>query len=135
METKPTIWPIYLLGTIFLAIGGGLLAMFMFVDSVGFFSSPSQASAVTLPLLAGAAAFRAGVAERARARAGGERPAMEARGRRLTPAPLGPPPRIGDDPFRDPPGRPPIVVERHGTAPITAPIVPGDPRDRPKLLT
>ncbi len=45
-----------------------------------------------------------------------------------------PPPRIGDDPFREPPGPRPIVVERFvKTAPT--PIVPGDPDDKPKLLT
>jgi hypothetical protein len=49
--------------------------------------------------------------------------------------PLPPPPRIGDDPFRDPPAAPPIVVHRPPTAPTEAPIVPGDPSDKPKLLT
>jgi hypothetical protein len=113
-----------------------LLAMFLFVDASSFASSPGAAAAVTLPMLAGAAAFRAGFAERARERGGTTRAARGAR--RPTsapPPPLGPPPRIGDDPFRDPPGRPPIVVERHPRAPITAPIVPGDPSDRPKLLS
>ncbi len=45
-----------------------------------------------------------------------------------------PPPRIGDDPFRDPPGPRPIVVERF-VKPAPAPIVPGDPDDKPTLLT
>ncbi len=135
MASKSTIWPIYVLGALFVAIGVGLAVMFMFIDNVGFFSSPMEVTVVTAALLAGSAAIRAGLAERTRVHAGGEARGARARERRLTSAPLEPPPRIGDDPFRDPPGRPPIVVERHGTAPITAPIVPGDPSDRPRLLT
>lgn len=50
-------------------------------------------------------------------------------------APLPSPPRLGDDPFRDPPAAPPIIVHRPPTAPAAAPIVPGDPDDKPKLLT
>jgi hypothetical protein len=45
------------------------------------------------------------------------------------------PPRLGDDPFRDPPAPPPIVVHRPPTAPLVAKVVPGDPDDKPKLLT
>ncbi|MBC7978549.1 MAG: hypothetical protein H7138_26485 [Myxococcales bacterium] len=124
-----------MLGALFVAIGVGLAVMFMFGDSVGFFSSPMEVAGVTAALLAGSVAIRTGLAERARLRACGETREPAARERPLTSAPLGPPPRIGDDPFRDPPGRPPIVVERHGMAPITAPIVPGDPSDRPRVLT
>lgn len=50
-------------------------------------------------------------------------------------APLLAPPRIGDDPFRDPPAPPPIVVQRPPTAVAAATVVPGDPDDKPKLLT
>ena len=49
-------------------------------------------------------------------------------------APLPSPPRLGDDPFREPP-RLHIAVVRHETQPAAAPIVPGDPDDKPKLLT
>ena len=50
-------------------------------------------------------------------------------------APLPPPPRLGDDPFRDPPAPSPIVVQRPPTAPAAAPIAAsGDPDDKPKLL-
>jgi hypothetical protein len=49
--------------------------------------------------------------------------------------PLPKPPRLGDDPFRDPPAAPPIIVHRPPTAPAAVPIVPGDPDDKPKLLT
>ncbi len=50
-------------------------------------------------------------------------------------APLPTPPRLGDDPFREPPAPPPIVVQRPPTAPSAVPVVPGDPDDKPKLLT
>jgi hypothetical protein len=50
-------------------------------------------------------------------------------------APLPSPPRLGDDPFRNPPAPPPIVVHRPPTAPLDAKVVPGDPDDKPKLLT
>jgi hypothetical protein len=50
-------------------------------------------------------------------------------------APLPTPPRLGDDPFRDPPAPPPIVVHRPPTAPVAVKVVPGDPDDKPKLLT
>ena len=50
-------------------------------------------------------------------------------------APLPPPPRLGDDPFRDPPAPAPIIVQRPPTAPSAAPIAAsGDPDDKPKLL-
>ena len=44
------------------------------------------------------------------------------------------PPRIGDDPFRDPPAAPPIVVERPRSEPAAAPIAAGNPDDKPKFL-
>jgi hypothetical protein len=50
-------------------------------------------------------------------------------------APTPSPPRIGDDPFRNPPAPPPIVVHRPPTAPALVKVVPGDPDDKPKLLT
>ncbi len=63
--------------------------------------------------------------------------AQPVEGTRSTPVgpPLPSPPRLGDDPFRDPPRRPIIVAER--TVKPVAPIqvVPGDPDDKPKLLT
>jgi hypothetical protein len=51
-------------------------------------------------------------------------------------APVTPPPRLGDDPFRDPPAPAPIVVQRPPTAPAAAPMAAsaGDPDDKPKLL-
>lgn len=50
-------------------------------------------------------------------------------------APLPPAPRLGDDPFRDPPAPAPIVVQRPPTAPAAVPIAAsGDPDDKPKLL-
>jgi hypothetical protein len=65
----------------------------------------------------------------------------EARGRRPAPAaaPVAPPrpspPRLGNDPFRDPP-RAPVVVAQQTAAPATpTKIVAGDPADKPKLLT
>ena len=50
-------------------------------------------------------------------------------------AQLPPPPRLGDDPFRDPPAPPPIVVHRPPTAPMVVKVVPGDPDDKPKILS
>lgn len=50
-------------------------------------------------------------------------------------APLPPPPRLGDDPFREPPAPPPIIVSRPAAAPAAPKVVPGDPDDKPKLLT
>lgn len=50
-------------------------------------------------------------------------------------APLPPAPRLGDDPFRDPPAPAPIVVQRAPSAPAAAPMAAsGDPDDKPKLL-
>jgi hypothetical protein len=51
-------------------------------------------------------------------------------------ASLPPPPRIGDDPFRNPPAPAPIVVHRPPTAPAAPPMAAasGDPDDKPKLL-
>ncbi|MBL9019519.1 MAG: hypothetical protein JNL83_35345 [Myxococcales bacterium] len=53
----------------------------------------------------------------------------------LPSGPLPPAPRLGDDPFRDPPAPAPIVVQRP-TAPSAAPMAAtsGDPGDKPKLL-
>jgi hypothetical protein len=48
--------------------------------------------------------------------------------------PLPTPPRIGDDPFRNPPHTP-LVIERPETKASTPPVVAGDPDDGPKILT
>jgi len=49
--------------------------------------------------------------------------------------PLPPPPRLGNDPFREPPAPAPIVVQRPPTAPAAAPMAAAaDPDDKPKLL-
>ena len=48
---------------------------------------------------------------------------------------LGSPPRLGDDPFRDPPGPAPIVIIAPRRRPTATPITSGDPDDKPKLLT
>jgi hypothetical protein len=48
--------------------------------------------------------------------------------------PLPSPPRIGGDPFRNPPYLP-IVVERSAAKQASTPVVAGDPEDKPKILT
>ena len=55
------------------------------------------------------------------------------------PPPRPPPPRIGDDPFRDPPGPKPIVVQKAeiASAPVpraSTPAVSSDAGDGPKFL-
>lgn len=129
--TKPTIWPIYVIGVVCLAVAATLAVVFAWGDPVGFVTSPAQDAAVALPLLAALAAFRAGRDERRRHRAE-TAPAAPVRRRRSEP--IAPLPRLGDDPFRELPAAPPVVVERPGVV-VQAPIVPGDPQDRPKLLT
>ena len=57
------------------------------------------------------------------------------RERPLTEPVLPPPPNVETDPFRAPPQPRPIVVVRHESQPAPTPIVPGDPDDKPKLLT
>jgi hypothetical protein len=54
-------------------------------------------------------------------------------------APLPPPPRLGDDPFRDPPGPKPIIVQKAEIAAAPAPrastpAVTSDSTDGPKFL-
>lgn len=53
--------------------------------------------------------------------------------------PLPPPPRLGGDPFRDPPAKPPIVVHKAelAVAPVpraSEPAMSPDPADLPKFL-
>jgi len=132
MAPKSTIWPIYVLGVICFGVSAAMATLFVVTE--GFPTTWAQHLAIGLPLFAGLAAFRAGLDERRRLATGAPRAVRSFRWRRATPPPLAPAPRLGDDPFRDPPGTPPIVTERHA-APIHAPIVPGDPADRPKLLT
>ena len=51
------------------------------------------------------------------------------------PAPREVAPRIGDDPFRNPPAAPPIVVERPQAAPAAVPRAEtADPDDKPRFL-
>jgi hypothetical protein len=45
-----------------------------------------------------------------------------------------PPPRIGDDPFREPPRAAPIAVVRPPTAPAATPMAEGKTDDGPKIL-
>ena len=45
-----------------------------------------------------------------------------------------PPPRLGDDPFREPPRPAPIAVVRAPTAPAAVPMAAGNPDDGPKIL-
>lgn len=45
-----------------------------------------------------------------------------------------PPPRLGDDPFREPPRAAPIAVHRPPTAPLTTPMAEGKTDDGPKIL-
>jgi hypothetical protein len=130
MAAKSTVWPIYLIGMLCFAIAGTVAAVTLFVD---WTLSPGQELAIALPFLSGLAAFRAGFAERRRQRALMAEAAPPSPPRRKR-ARLEPPPRIGDDPFRNPPGAPPIVVERPPVH-AAAPIVPGDPSLQPKLLT
>lgn len=131
MAPKSTIWPIYALGVLCFAVAGVIAAFTVLDDWSGFATSPAQDLAIGLPFLSGLAAFRAGFAERKRLRAlAAEIPTPPRRKR----ARLEPPPRIGDDPFRNPPGAPPILVERPAVA-TRASIMPGDPDVQPKLLT
>ena len=45
-----------------------------------------------------------------------------------------PPPRLGDDPFREPPRPAPIAVHRPPTAPAATPMAEGTSDDGPKIL-
>jgi hypothetical protein len=45
-----------------------------------------------------------------------------------------PPPRLGDDPFREPPRAAPIAVVRPPTAPAATPMAEGKTDDGPKIL-
>jgi len=44
------------------------------------------------------------------------------------------PPRLGDDPFREPPRAAPIAVQRPPTAPGVTPMAAGNPDGGPKIL-
>jgi hypothetical protein len=131
MASKSTVFPIFLLGLVCFAATAVLVVMF--ATTGGFHGSAGDDVVLGVPLLCGIAAFRAGFEELARQRAGTAKPARKRR--RSAPVETTSAPRLGDDPFRDPPRAPPIVVERERSAPVAVPIVPGDPADRPKLLT
>jgi hypothetical protein len=74
-------------------------------------------------------------AERSEAAATTEPVAPRPSARKPQTEPLQPPPRLGDDPFREPPRAAPIIVQRHESRPAAVPIVAGDPGDKPKLLS
>jgi hypothetical protein len=63
-----------------------------------------------------------------------EEPAVPSPRPLLARAPLVPPPRLGDDPFREAPAPPPILPVQPRLA-RESPLVQGDPADRPKILT
>ena len=134
---RPTVWPIYVLAGVCFAIAAALIAMFIVLDIEMWSSAGGDEVVVLIPIIIGIEAVRAGraVSRRAASHADTE-PAPRRRGRKARPAKLPPdPPRIGNDPFRDPPARPPILVHRPVPHPPPAPIVPGDPAHAPKLLT
>jgi hypothetical protein len=62
-----------------------------------------------------------------------EQPTAEPKKPRAEPTPE-PPPRLGDDPFREPPRPAPIAVVRAPTAPAAVPMAPGNPDEAPKIL-
>lgn len=49
-------------------------------------------------------------------------------------APLDAPPRLGNDPFRGPPRPAPVAVIRNDKPLPAAPVVAGNPDDKPKIL-
>jgi hypothetical protein len=133
MAESPTVWPMYLLGAVFCAAGVAIMA-------IQWMSSELWDGHVValIPFATGVVALRAAFdshkAVRARAQAAVAdrvvRPTVRW-GRRAAPVE---PPRITHDPFRDPPGSPPIIVATPA-APPAPPIVPGEASDVPTHLT
>jgi hypothetical protein len=84
------------------------------------------------------AAAEARIEAKASAIAAAENTYQHAPKERVEP-PLPAPPRLGDDPFRDPPAKPPIVVQKAeiAAAPTpraSTPAMPSDGGDSPKFL-
>ncbi|MEO7734977.1 MAG: hypothetical protein ABIY55_28745 [Kofleriaceae bacterium] len=138
MSSKATVWQIYVIGVTCLGAGAAMMYLDLTMRSSSFGHVALGQGVALMLLLGGAWVVRLGFIERARQRAGVARPERPRVRRRRPVAGLEPAPRLGNDPFRDPPVAAPIVVERHPTAPVAAPIVTpighDDPRDRPKLL-
>jgi hypothetical protein len=135
---RPTVWPIYVVAGLCFAISATLLAMFVVFEIEMSGGATGDEALVLIPFFVGLAAIRAGRAVCARA-AGDDDGAEPTRSRRSRKARrtkrAAEPPRLGNDPFRDPPGRPPILIEQPAPPAPLAPIVPGDPEHAPKLLT
>lgn len=130
MATKPTVWPIHMFGVtaIVTAVAVGVIA----------WTAGSWSDLTLILFIIGVVAIRVGFesskAARARASSSDRAAAPDrapARRRRVEAPPE--PPRIGNDPFRDPPGSPPIIVASP-PAPPAPPIVPGAADDVPRHL-
>ena len=137
-----TVWPIYVLAGVCFAIAAALIGMYIVLDTQLFSTLGGDEVVVLIPIIIGVEAIRTGRNMRLRVARDpddadeAEPAARPARARKLRKAKLvAEPPRIGNDPFRDPPARPPILVQHPLPPAPPAPIVPGNPAHAPKLLT
>jgi len=129
LQGRFKLWHILLLGTAWIAVGIGF-HIFSIVET-------GRGSIGILVVICGSGLLHFYFAARALAR---QRTVDEPvdveppRARPVAEAPRPSPPKVASDPFRSPP-QTPIAVVTHEIPRAPAPVVAGDPDDKPKLLS